>query len=276
MLDHYDQLDIGGEEYRGGMRNAFCEEIGRAEGETAVQVVEHQDLHLWTPAWKRRPVGLGRNLVNDLRVDEPTNLVLDLPGIEVRRAEVENDTLTPIEEGAVLDHYTHTARRQAERALYWTEGSTHHERPTISHIRCNADNVSEEHFRRMQTDAGLFVAAKESLFDWLTSYDCLRKVEHGYTAGIPPETAPGPDDVIPAMVHLAMAAVATEHLRPKEMKPNPIMAKERLKVLRQMTKQIRAPNLDGVGGQVGGKRQIQCLQKHKSSKFKRLNWKQSA
>jgi hypothetical protein len=49
----------------------------------------------------------------------------------------------------------------------------------------------------MQTDARLFVAAKESSFDWLTSYDCLKKVEHGYTADVPPETAPGPDGVVP-------------------------------------------------------------------------------
>jgi hypothetical protein len=124
--------------------------------------------------------------------------VLDLPGIEARRAEIENSILMSVEEGAVLDHDTHTARRQAERALYWTEGITHHERPTTSHIRCNADNVSEEHFGRMQTDAELFVAAKESSFDWLTSYDCLGRVEHGYTADVPPETAHGPDDVIPA------------------------------------------------------------------------------
>jgi hypothetical protein len=99
MLDHYDQLVIGGEEYRAGMRNALGEIVERAEGETALEMIRHQDLPLWRPAWRRRPVGLGCNLVNGLRVDEPTNIVMDLLGIEARRAEIEKSILTPVEGG---------------------------------------------------------------------------------------------------------------------------------------------------------------------------------
>jgi hypothetical protein len=55
MLDFYDRHDIGGDDYRAGTRNALGARIERAEGDNPVQVVGHEDLHLWTPtrsAWK--------------------------------------------------------------------------------------------------------------------------------------------------------------------------------------------------------------------------------
>jgi hypothetical protein len=72
---------------------------------------------------------------------------------------------------------THDARRQNELARY---GHGTAGRPTTSNVRTRrtaTDTATDDRFKRVQTANGVFIAAEESSWGWLTSYDLLRPVK---------------------------------------------------------------------------------------------------
>ncbi|KAF1911465.1 hypothetical protein BDU57DRAFT_533567 [Ampelomyces quisqualis] len=116
-----------------------------------------QDLHLWTPLWRRDPVGLSRYGGNDELERMAFNL--DLAAIETERLKYAGEE--------------HSMRRVQQRDAYGRI------RPNTSNIQMQGSGESRtahDRWREIQTDQGLFIAAKETSWDWLTSYDCLDRV----------------------------------------------------------------------------------------------------
>ncbi|KAI4624694.1 hypothetical protein J4E83_004370 [Alternaria metachromatica] len=137
------------------------------------------DLHLWTPPWRRVPVGLREEAATEdleRELEDPIRIRVNEEAIEARREEFENI----VDDDVDLEYRTHTERRAAELEAYADT------RPSTANIfvRTNAEGgqIDEDRFRRIQTASGVFLAALESSHDWLTSYDCLGLVK---ICGIP-------------------------------------------------------------------------------------------
>ena len=189
MLDHYDHRSIGGEEYRQDIRGVTGAVVRRGRGEPERRPIGPAELHLWTPITRRVPGGL-RNpdempiiTQRSRRTFQPE---LDLDAIAAEQTARETEQLRPAVEGEVLMYNTHAERREAERRRYLRDDDGTLGRPSTSNVRENGDRNYEESFGALRTNLGLFIAAKETSQDWLTSYDCLGKLEAGWTANIPP------------------------------------------------------------------------------------------
>jgi hypothetical protein len=103
---------------------------------------------------------------------DPRRINLNLEDIEMRRSKLESRKFTAPED-ANLDYDNHTERRRREIARF--EGS----RPNtlaLSFIKSAEGVELQDRWGDMRTEQGLFIAARESSWDWLTSYDCLDKV----------------------------------------------------------------------------------------------------
>ena len=173
LLDMYDARGIGTVQYRQGYKNSLGNNIRKLREDPVPPHVGPRDLHLWTPVMRRQPVGLGRDPGAINWRQHQWRLQLDEAAIEARRNEVEND----VHEDDSPDTLTHQLRRQNELSLYGTAG-----RPTTANVRTKSEpsgSVTDDCFSRIRTSNGLFIAAKESSWDWLTSYDCLGPVKSG-------------------------------------------------------------------------------------------------
>jgi hypothetical protein len=215
LLEYYDSRNIGGGQYFQGRHDHLGNMLLRP---TYPPRVGPGELHLWTPRYRRWPSGLPRRIntdqsgrgemingVEQFEYDEsftpgdlvePLDVRLDEEAVEHRRREVDSRFNENWEvEG--LGHATHWERRQDDVAL-WRD-----RRPNTSNIRyrtVNGVGVTEDRWRHLQTSNGLFVAVKESSWDWLTSYDCLDKVKRSDyplifpTSAVREETDFGPDE----------------------------------------------------------------------------------
>jgi hypothetical protein len=172
MLNHYDKLKVGTPGY-------ICRDVKEDENQERQDPVRvgPEDLHLWTPLWRRVPAGL-RSLTELRRlqaaIEEPIQLQLDEEALEETRRRFDDVEVDPAEE---LAYPTHSARRQAERETY--AGT----RPSTSHIRVieskKGTQIDDDRFHNIQSKQGVFISAFESSYDWLTSYDCLDLVKVG-------------------------------------------------------------------------------------------------
>jgi hypothetical protein len=110
---------------------------------------------------------------------------LDHANIEKERKKYENKPLLDREEKE-LDYATHTERRERETERF--RGS----RPNtlaLSSIQSVEGAAYADRWGKMRTKQGLFIAAKELSWDWLTSYNCLDKVGPNDYPTIPPVSA---------------------------------------------------------------------------------------
>ncbi|CAN9080657.1 unnamed protein product [Alternaria alternata] len=212
LLELYDSRDIGGEDYKQGRHDHLGNHVEGRQEETTLPVVGPGELHLWTPNYRRQLVGLrpsrlsddedsnddsnhGDDDDDDARQDlEPHRFELDEAAIEDKRAAIEKQSDTETQE---LEFNTHEARRRHEVARYKDN------RPDTSGDRViNTSNgvVVENRWGQIRTEQGLFISAKESSWDWRTSYDCLGPVMSGWfpeTSAIrdgAPEELIDPDD----------------------------------------------------------------------------------
>lgn len=167
LLQEYEKYRIGEPLYRvthvpgdtGEMRNVELLPLGP------------DSTHQFTP-WYRYPLS-GLSLLNTAELFRSRLGELNVPDIdelalEQRRSLIESRVLEP-----GLGYKTHTERRQREMRDY--ENS----HPDSTHVgqRKNEDAlVHDDSFQRIRTSTGLFVAARETSRDWLTSYDCLGPV----------------------------------------------------------------------------------------------------
>jgi hypothetical protein len=190
LLEYFDGRSIGDPLYKDG----FNDKLGNHKDEKIDPEVGWEELHLWTPRYRRWPLGLPRRIrvdtngvgrmvngVEQFEYDEihepgellqPTRVNLDLENIENMRKEREDRKL-PEEESAGLGYASRSERRQQEIARY--EGS----RPNTLGLSfsTSAEGVAlRDRWGNMRTEQGLFIAARESSWDWLTSYDCLDQV----------------------------------------------------------------------------------------------------
>ncbi len=191
LLDRYDELRFGSAEHRSGLIDAS----GRPGADKHVasfrpKLVGPRELRLWTPPYRQPRSGLGRQ---DFR-PQPYNIRLDYKAIEKKRKKVEK-TSDQHEYAAEKQpsYKNHEQRRNAERAKREKAYAkahpdatptkhSHRLRPASSTtaVRKTEDGkVTEDRFRKIQTEQGLFVSALESTYDWRTSYDCLGRVKNG-------------------------------------------------------------------------------------------------
>ena len=189
MLNHYDDRGIGTARYRTGNLDTSGKPL-RIDGEGfQPRLVPAEELHLWTPRWRRRPWGLGitppRGLDEDVIPNYEINI--DFDSIEQRRASIEDKEMENDTEG--LEYKTHSERRKAQRELYINKTLDLITRPSTANLDIirvegsdDKDSVRlavDDRFHRIQTDHGVFIAALECSRDWLTSYDCLDYVQSG-------------------------------------------------------------------------------------------------
>lgn len=168
--------------------------------EATLPLVGPGELHLWTPNHRRQLVGLRPSILSDDDDEdawqhfEPHRFKLDDAAIEEKRAAIEKQSDTETQE---LEINTHGARRCHEVARYKDN------RPDTSGERMiNTSNgvVVENRWGQIRTEQGLFISAKESSWDWRSSYDCLGPVMSGWfpeTSAIrdeAPEESIDPDD----------------------------------------------------------------------------------
>ncbi|CAE6996264.1 hypothetical protein PTNB85_04901 [Pyrenophora teres f. teres] len=178
MLNYYDQRRIGGPEHRSGLTNWVGNVVETPSTDPRRHLVRPNELHLWTPAYRRRPVGLGVTPEENETIvaNEPT---LDEEAIARRWEEIETRNIP--DEGVTYN--THMERREAERERYHVEGNGGFTRPTTSTILVRDGPNGEEtvdSFRKIQTREGIFISARESSYDWRTSYDSLGPVKSGF------------------------------------------------------------------------------------------------
>lgn len=204
LLEMYDSRDIDGKDYKQGRHDHLGNNVEGRQEETTLPVVGPGELHLWTPNYRRqlvglRPSGLSDDLSDDddddARQDiEAHHFELDKAAIEEKRAAIEKQFDTETQE---LEFTTHEARRRHEIERYKDN------RPDTSGDRVtNTSNgvVVENAWGQIRTEQGLFISAKESSWDWRTSYDCLGPVMSGWfpeTSAIrdeAPEELNDPDD----------------------------------------------------------------------------------
>ncbi|KAI4646026.1 hypothetical protein J4E93_005605 [Alternaria ventricosa] len=178
MLEYYDRREVGTGLSRYREANIETGEVDDGTGAPPI-LVEPEDLHLITPMWRRAPGGLREEeerLALEQAARDPIQFRVNEEAIEARRAEFENI----VDDDADLEYRTHTERRAAELGVYADT------RPSTANVlvETNAEGgqVDEDRFRGIQTASGVFVAARESSHDWLTSYDCLGLVK---ICGIP-------------------------------------------------------------------------------------------
>jgi hypothetical protein len=183
LLELYDSRDIGGQGYRQGLQGHLGNQIEKkkkGKQEAALPVVGPSELHLWTPRYRRRLVGLRPLTSDDGDGDVPDDFEsnrfeLDEDAIEAKRAETEKKRDTKTKD---LEFDTHEARRRNEIETY-KNGS----RPDTSGTRVihtSSGTVVEYRWGQIRTEYGLFISAKESSWDWRTSYDCLGPVMAGW------------------------------------------------------------------------------------------------
>ncbi|KAF2029542.1 hypothetical protein EK21DRAFT_89637 [Setomelanomma holmii] len=149
------------------------------------------ELHLWTPVYRRTPVGLptrintdeiGRGRIVDgeeqFEYDtgheneerEPLDFDLDEDEIEVKRQRVDNTDKDLEDDETVAPN--HSVRREEEIQLFPVGGIG----PSTSNVltQTTSNGKTTYHpWRSIRTAKGLFMFAKETSWDWLTSYDCL-------------------------------------------------------------------------------------------------------
>ena len=208
LLEQFDSRGIGDQRYKQGWHDSIGNRIVPYDKQPEPPVVGWQDLHLWTPRYRRCPSGLPRRINTDEngvgRIEdgveqfeydtthepgdilEPVEIRLDVEGIEAKRKAIESKMVKAMDDQEAPEYKSHTARREAELALYANT------RPNTSGFRLSRsskDVVAEEPWHKIRTDQGLFIAAKESSWDWLTSYDCLDKVRPGVILTEFPESA---------------------------------------------------------------------------------------
>ncbi|CAN9262701.1 unnamed protein product [Alternaria alternata] len=206
LLELYDSRDIGGKDYKQGRHDHLGNHVEGRQEEATLPVVGPGELHLWTPNYRRqlvglRPSGLSDDLSDDDDEDddarqdfEPHHFELDKAAIEKKRAAIEKQSDTETQD---LEFNTHEARRRHEIERYKDS------KPDTSGDRVtNTSNgvVVENRWGQIRTEQGLFISAKESSWDWRTSYDCLGPVMSGWfpeTSAIrdeAPEELIDPDD----------------------------------------------------------------------------------
>lgn len=205
LLELYDERQIGGQFYKQGFDDALGNRIlsVRQNGAGIVPTVRPDDFHLWTPRNRRQTTGLPRDsddTVTSLgKVTEEDDL-----GAWEKLDRVELPALEFIVDTAALDsvarkietsphgtvgtsHQSHLERRTAE-VEYYRGGDNGVNRPSTSFVRevGRSDGCStfDDRWRELQDTGGRFLAAKETSWDWLTSYDCLGPVKCGQIADI--------------------------------------------------------------------------------------------
>ncbi|CAN9215901.1 unnamed protein product [Alternaria alternata] len=202
LLEMYDLRDIGGKDYKQGRHDHLGNHVEGRQEEATLPVVGPGELHLWTPNYRRQLAGLRPSRLSDddgsddddedVRQDlEPHHFKLDNAAIEEKRAAIEKQSDT---ETQGLEFNTHEARRRHEVARYKDD------RPDTSGDRViNTSNgvVVENRWGQIRTEQGLFVSAKESSWDWRTSYDCLGPVMSGWF----PETSAIRDEVLEELIN---------------------------------------------------------------------------
>ncbi|KAH9882191.1 hypothetical protein J1614_001363 [Plenodomus biglobosus] len=194
-LDHYDSTRIGGREYQMGRLDASGREI--LAPTRGLPSIRPADLHLWTPRYRHPLVGTGCSIQDRESVYNPRPLRLDVAAIERRRLNIEGSPSKACTVGSMPDYESHNDRRKMQQIeLLKRENEAreirgqsplaedHNLRPSTSQMRLEksgGETYHRERFEEIQTKEGLFIAAKESSFDWLTSYDCLGLVRPGHT-----------------------------------------------------------------------------------------------
>ncbi|EMD68331.1 hypothetical protein COCSADRAFT_349781 [Bipolaris sorokiniana ND90Pr] len=195
ILDAFDEAKIGGPRHRNGFLDWDGNEITERESGQGPRPVRFNELHLWTPACRRVPVGFA---ATKNRPVEATNLVLDIDDIHQKWQRIEEVEI-PEKGQEGFPYRTHIERRQQEQALYRSElGNL---RPTTAclHLTKTPDGVKlQDRFRDIQTLDGVFISALESSYDWRTSYDLLGPVKSGiyanFTISDERETIEGPPE----------------------------------------------------------------------------------
>ena len=175
MLDWYDSHQIGGTAHRAGLRDWGGKEVARDSTDPPKRPVRPNELHLWLPVYRKRPVGFASRPYEDSKIN-PNEPTLDAEAITARWKEIEHREI--LDEG--FTYRTHAERRKAEREHY--QGSFETTRPSTSliHVRDGSDGKETiDSFRKMQTREGIFISALESSYDWRTSYDFLGPVKSG-------------------------------------------------------------------------------------------------
>lgn len=173
LLNHYDNKHIGSARYRAGLTDVTGKHVKKDLGSSHIRPVASRDLHLWVPIPRppHQPCGyLG-----------PYDFELDLEEINSRMEDIENRQLTPTRVGDTLEYATHRERREAEVKKYGRDQA----RPSTSNIRVTYSGSEKDSFQWRRTENGLFVSARETSSDWLTSYDCLGPIAMGWTALVP-------------------------------------------------------------------------------------------
>ncbi|EUC49209.1 hypothetical protein COCMIDRAFT_23186 [Bipolaris oryzae ATCC 44560] len=176
LLDAFDKANIGGPRHRNGFSDWQGNEIEGIESGQGPRPIRFNELHLWTPACRRRPVGFAAT--NNMSV-EPTELVLDIDNIRQEWQRIEEVEI-PEKGQEGFPYRTHIERRQQEQALYRSEHGNL--RPTTAslHLEKRLDDVKfQDRFREIQILDGVFISALESSYDWRTSYDLLGPVKSG-------------------------------------------------------------------------------------------------
>ncbi|KAI4698719.1 hypothetical protein J4E81_005330 [Alternaria sp. BMP 2799] len=189
LLDLYDSRDIGGQSYTQGWKDHLGNQITKKGGDKAtLPRVGPRELHLWTPAYRRRLVGLRRpeedTDSDDYDAIEPDRFELDEAAVEAERMKTEKKIDRKTKD---LVYSSHDARRRDEIRTYKNS------RPNTSNVReatVDGTSIVQDRWGHIRTKQGLFIAARESSWDWLTSYDCLGPVKSGWY----PETSAVRDD----------------------------------------------------------------------------------
>ncbi|KAI4654254.1 uncharacterized protein J4E78_007299 [Alternaria triticimaculans] len=189
LLELYDSRAIGGQSYRQGFEDHLGNQIRDMRNSAgAIPRVGPGELRLWTPMYRRRLVGLRRSGEDDADSDIPDEIPhrfeLDEAAIETERAKVDSKIDSETEN---LLYTSHEERRQDEVTQYKND------RPNTSNVRevtTSSGTIIEDRWGQIRTEQGLFISARESSWDWLTSYDLLGPVKSGWH----PETSAVRDD----------------------------------------------------------------------------------
>jgi hypothetical protein len=209
LLDYYDERDIGNTDYKQGRHDRLGNLRKNNDGSDQQAPIGWQELHLWTPKSRRWQSGLPKRIRLDATgvgrmIDgkeqfeynteldskdklEPGRMTLDLDNIEKRRAEIEGKKLEDQHDKG-LNYGTHTERRQQEMRLFGSD------RPNTSALH-NGEKF-EDRWGELRTKQGLFIAAKETSWDWLNSYDCLDRVRCGELPAVYPMSAVREQDIV--------------------------------------------------------------------------------
>ncbi|KAH8700065.1 hypothetical protein GQ44DRAFT_764649 [Phaeosphaeriaceae sp. PMI808] len=193
LLNTFDRRQVGGLNYALGKIDSLGNPIAE-ENRISPPRVGPEELHLWTPVCRREPrmvsgvseisnvasTGVSLSPEEVAKIQEglsevskaiPLEFNLDTEAIEKRRNEVDSKPKHQDDNESVAD--THNARRTAELKRY------HNNRPNTSNLDIRSTPsgwTTEDRWHCIRTEQGLFISAKETSRDWLTSYDCLDRV----------------------------------------------------------------------------------------------------